>query len=417
SRDILQLPAPFLQTLTMDISQLIESIDSVTASGNLETVDPQQRAELYEACNRLKSQCESPVDKTLKLLYTCHQAIAVRLAVDLKLFDAIAKRTSECEDGKVRVGQLSEDVKADPKLVQRIMKSLVPLDILKQHTSDTFSTTRFTEAYVSSSWMSGAVIFFTHLFLFVARLPEYFKEKGWKNPDDIEDSPFNFVLGSKRGYFDYMSSNPYYDNAFHAVMASPYRRDEKSWMDFYPVEEKLRVQSASDVVLVDVGGGRGKDLQIFRERFPDLKGRLVLQDLSHVAEAADTSSQIETQAHNFFDEQPVKGAKAYYLRTVLHDWPDKQAVEILSRLREAMGPDSLVLIHEKAMPETNIPWMAAIGDMTMMTAFSARERTKNEWETLLNLAKLKLTGFWKPDGTSDQQQVIIEGRVHSCENC
>lgn len=401
----------------MDISRLIESIDSVTSSGNLEAVDPQQRAQLFQACDRLRSQCESPVDKTLRLLYTCHQAITVRLAVDLKLFDAIAKRTSESEDGKVRVGQLSEDVKADPKLVGRIMKSLVPLDILKQDTSDTFSSTPFAAAYVSTSWMSAAVIFFTHLSLFVAQLPEYFKQKGWKNPDDIDDSPFNFALGSKRGYFDYMAANPYYQDAFDTVMASPYRRDEKSWLDFFPVEEKLQVQSASEVLLVDVGGGRGKDLQAFRERFPGLQGKLVLQDLSHVTETADIPCEIETQVHNFFDEQPVKSAKAYYLRTVLHDWPDKQAVEILSRIREAMGPNSLVLIHEKAMPETNIPWMAAIGDMTMMTAFSAAERTKNEWETLLNNAGLKLTGFWKPEGASAQQQVIIEGAVHSCEHC
>ena len=49
--------------------------------------------------------------------FKCHQAIAIRLAVDLKLFDAIVKRASESEDGRVRVGQLSEDVKADPKLV------------------------------------------------------------------------------------------------------------------------------------------------------------------------------------------------------------------------------------------------------------------------------------------------------------
>lgn len=214
-----------------------------------------------------------------------------------------------------------------------------------------------------------------------------------------------------------MSSKPYYQNAFDTVMASPYRRDEKSWLDFFPVEEKLQVRDSSDVLLVDVGGGRGKDLQAFRERCPTLPGRLVLQDLSYVTETADIAGEIECQTHNFFDEQPVKGAKAYYLRTVLHDWPDKQAVEILSRLREAMGPDSLLLIHEKAMPETNIPWMAAIGDMTMMTAFSAGERTRNEWEILLNKAGLRLGGFWKPEGTDAQQQVIIEGTVSSCDYC
>ncbi|KAF9889280.1 hypothetical protein FE257_007388 [Aspergillus nanangensis] len=398
----------------MDIPRLIQSINLATASGNLD-VDPQQRAELYQACDRLKSQCESPLDKTLRLLYTCHQAITVRLAVDLKLFDAIAKLSSESEDSKVRVGQLAEDVQADPKLVGRIMRSLVPLDILKQHTSDTFSPTPCTAAYISSCWMSGAVIFFTHLFLFVSQLPEFFQQKGWKNPDDIDDSPFNFALGSKAGYFEYLSSKPYYQNAFDTVMASPYRREEKSWLDFFPVEEKLHGQSPSDVLLVDVGGGRGKDLQTFREKFPYLKGRVVLQDLAHVLESADLPGEIEIQAHSFFDEQPIKNAKAYYLRTVLHDWPDKQAVEILSRLREAMGPSSLLLIHEKAMPETNIPWMAAIGDMTMMTAFSSAERTKNEWEILLNKAGFKLNRVWKPEGTSAQQQVIIEGAIHSLE--
>lgn len=39
------------------------------------------------------------------------------------------------------------------------MKALVPLNILKQDAADTFSPTQYTAAYVSTSWMSGAVIF------------------------------------------------------------------------------------------------------------------------------------------------------------------------------------------------------------------------------------------------------------------
>lgn len=246
------------------------------------------------------------------------------------------------------------------------------------------------------------------MFLFISKLPEYFQEKGWKTPDDVADSPWSFTLGTKTSYFEYMASKPYYQNAFDTVMAAPYRRNEVDWKDFFPVQEKLQVQKPSDVLLVDVGGGRGKDLQAFREKFPDLPGKLVLQDLAHVSETAKLPSGIEVQVHNFFDEQPVKGAKAYYLRTVIHDWPDKQAVEILSRLREAMSPDSLLLIHEKAMPETNIPWMAAIGDMTMMTAFSSLERNRAEWQALLNKAGLKINKFWKPEGSDSMQQVIIE---------
>lgn len=61
--------------------------------------------------------------------FKCYQAIAVRLAADVKLFDAIAMHTSENEDGKVRVGQLSEDVKADPTLVRKNL-SVPPTQIL-----------------------------------------------------------------------------------------------------------------------------------------------------------------------------------------------------------------------------------------------------------------------------------------------
>jgi len=43
--------------------------------------------------------------------------MAIRLGVDLKLFDAIANRSSEQEGGQVTVSQIAEDVKADPKLV------------------------------------------------------------------------------------------------------------------------------------------------------------------------------------------------------------------------------------------------------------------------------------------------------------
>lgn len=54
----------------MDFAQLIESIELATSSGNLESLDPQQQTQLYEACDRLRSKCESPLDKTLRLLYT-----------------------------------------------------------------------------------------------------------------------------------------------------------------------------------------------------------------------------------------------------------------------------------------------------------------------------------------------------------
>ena len=45
--------------------------------------------------------------------------MALRLGVDLKLFDAISARSESQENGVVTVQQISEDVKVDPKLVRK----------------------------------------------------------------------------------------------------------------------------------------------------------------------------------------------------------------------------------------------------------------------------------------------------------
>lgn len=53
-----------------------------------------------------------------------------------------------------------------------------------------------------------------------------------------------------------------------------------------------------------------------------------------------------TVAHNFFEPQPVKNAAVYFLRNVLHDWPDEEACEILSNIRDAAGPNSKLIVFE-----------------------------------------------------------------------
>lgn len=212
-------------------------------------------------------------------------------------------------------------------------------------------------------------------------------------------------------YWDYLEAKPYYQDAFNTVMASSYRREGQDWFEYFPVEEKLRVEDSSDVLLVDIGGCHGVELGGFHKKFPNLPGRLILQDLPHVVETGDIPAGIEAQGYSFFDEQPVRGARAYYLRNVLHDWPDKQVVQILGRAREAMTAKSLLLIEEKVLAEGGVPLMAAIGDMSMMVSFAAAERTKNEYQVLLDEAGLELVGLWRPQDAAVLQSSVLEARV------
>ena len=85
---------------------------------------------------------------------------------------------------------------------------------------------------------------------------------------------------------------------------------------------------------------------------------------------------MEPIKHNSITPQPVRYAKAYYLRTVLHDWPDKQAGEIFSNIRLAMDTQSMLLINEDALPEDKVPMYPAELVISMTAALSSLDRTQ-----------------------------------------
>ena len=231
----------------------------------------------------------------------------------------------------------------------------------------------------------------------LSKLPEYFEVTGYKNPDDAFDGPFQYAMGTKLHCFDWLKTKPRLQNAFNTVMGITRLRKGEDWFEHYPVLEKLRADSDRDVVLVDIGGGLGHGLVALRERFPALGGRLILQDLPVVIDdVKDLPVGCEAMAHDFFNPQPVKGAKAYFLRFVLHDWPDKQAKEILQNIRDAMDEKSVLLVSESTMPVSNVSLWSAQVDFSMMALFSALDRTERQFEELLESSGFELVKVWTP---------------------
>ena len=110
--------------------------------------------------------------------------------------------------------------------------------------------------------------------------------------------------------------------------------------EFYTVGERLGQGLREDedaVLIVNVGGGLGHDLEEFRAKHASLAGRLVLQNRPEVIEQITSINPgLVPMAHDFFTPQPVMGARAYYLHSVLHDWDDEKSRRILSRLGLAM---------------------------------------------------------------------------------
>ena len=116
----------------------------------------------------------------------------------------------------------------------------------------------------------------------LARLPAYLVSTKHQDPRAKDTTPFHFAFGTKISPWDWASTKPEIIQAFVLHM-SGYHIERPSWMDpgFYPLEERLVSgcrHGIGEVLLVDVGGGLGHDLEEFRHKCASLieERRLVL---------------------------------------------------------------------------------------------------------------------------------------------
>ena len=251
--------------------------------------------------------------------------------------------------------------------------------------------------------------------------PRFLAETSYKNPTDARDGPFQYAYQTKLGFFDWASTHPDILQNFGTHM-SGYTSQRGTWEQIYPVQERLLSPSITDdeVVLVDMGGGAGHDLSRFASKYLPQRQTpvLVLQDLpdviSTLAAKESLPLSIKPTAHNFFESQPVKGARAYYMHSVLHDWPDTEAVKILKALHSALlvrtpsGHSPKLLVNENVLPAMGAKTRAASLDLMMCAYHAASERSEKEWRALLESAGYKITGVYVSDAA---EEGIIEAEA------
>jgi hypothetical protein len=98
-------------------------------------------------------------------------------------------------------------------------------------------------------------------------------------------------------------------------------------------------------------------------------------------------------AGDFFDAVP-EGADAYLLKSVIHDWDDERSVAILANCLKAMPADGTLLLVEPVLPPRISPspdtHYMVMSDLNMLVCTGGRERTEQEFRTLLDAAGFTL---------------------------
>ena len=147
----------------------------------------------------------------------------------------------------------------------------------------------------------------------LVELPQYFKTHGYNSPNNPTAGPFQHAFATNLETFAYWATLPEVMQNFNTYMTGN-ESTRLTWIDWYPIEERLLRGIKSDddaVVMIDIAGGRGHYLAAFKEKFPHIKGRFILQEVPDVIDDIQTlDSSIERMRHDMFTPQPIKGNKS-----------------------------------------------------------------------------------------------------------
>ena len=112
----------------------------------------------------------------------------------------------------------------------------------------------------------------------------------------------------------------------------------------------------------------------------------------------------EVIAGDFFKEIPVN-ADAYFMRHIIHDWNDAECVTILENIAANCEKGNKVLIAEWIVTKPNVADAGKLLDMEMLLYLTGRERTEDEYASLLSKAGFEYSGVTPTDSVVS----IVEG--------
>ena len=305
----------------------------------------------------------------------------VHVVATLRVADHIAAGTTD-------IGPLAAAAGADRDSLHRVLRHLVSKGLFTESAPGRFELNELAQGLLGESGRIGfdldsfggrmAHAWGTLLSAVRSGKPAYHEAFGCGFWEDLEAHP---DIGAK---FDQLMGP-----AGHGVPDWRVLVDPADW-------ESVRT-------VVDVGGGTGMLLaEILRAR-PGVRGTLVdlarpVAGSAEVFEAAGVADRATAVAQSFFDPLP-SGADLYVLKSVLGDWPDREATAILKRCAEAARPSGRVVAFTGAGPGEE-----ASPELLMMVLVGGRSRTLDEFGEMAREAGLEV----KAVGRQASGRVIAE---------
>ncbi|KAF2109356.1 cercosporin toxin biosynthesis protein [Lophiotrema nucula] len=365
---------------------------------------------LLKAASDISRTVLKPSNYLKSFAYTYHEITAIAVVLEFNIHTAVPVT------GSISFKQLAEKVEILPGRLERVLRLLFLKGIFYEaepnHVAHTDVSLYLAENHLLAAFMRHC----THeAFPAASRVVDAFRA----HPQDEEpnETGFNVAFNTEDPLFSWLAARPDRFSNFNDAMEGISQgggRSADQVVGGYPWAD------LGKATIVDVGGGNGHISIALAKAYPELS--FVVQDFASPVEQGkaglpkELQHRIRFEEHDMFAEQSVKGADAYYLRHILHDWPDKWAVKIISKLVPALKHGARILISDSVIPppgqlssldEKLVRYL----DIQMMVLHNARERTEEDFAEILRQAdaRLKLIKVWKK-GESVAASTLIEAQ-------
>ena len=207
---------------------------------------------------------------------------------------------------------------------ERFLRYLAAQGVIGEVNIESWVPTNVTRALTNPNLRAGVVHTFDLVGSCFHKMPDWLIEHDFKTPAETHDCPFQPAFGTKQDLFEWFPSHPQFLNNFNSWMAGQ-REGREGWLEFYDFEKEIidgfEKGKGEGTLVVDIGGARGHELQAIRQKFPNLPGRLILQDLPETVKQAPTDVGFEPQVHDFFTPEPIIGMSTTPMTYLIHHLP------------------------------------------------------------------------------------------------
>ncbi|PKY07885.1 S-adenosyl-L-methionine-dependent methyltransferase [Aspergillus campestris IBT 28561] len=398
---------PEVSKLLATVTSLGETVKKHAITDNDNSASRESRRELLSATRQLTNELQNEGQIVEGYLYGTIDPLLIKMGIDLGIFRTLVDSSSP-----VTLGELVAASGADEVLLARIMRGLSSIHAVNEAGIERYEPNKVTRAFTTVKGESGMDVFHNINHPGWQSLPQCLRATDYRNPTDPAQMWFGRQFNGEP-YFDWLGKRPELLHSFHQFMSTQ-RDGHAHWLEFYPIQQQLLpgfdAGDPNAVFMVDVGGSVGHEIQEVKRRYPDIPGRMVLQDVPATIARVIPENGMEAMAHDFFTPNSIKGARAYYLRNVLHDWDDDRCRVILNHIRDAMTPGySVLLINEFSIPLKGACSFATHSDFMLMAINAAVERTEQQWYHLMQSVGLQIKQIWSLEPDTESLLEVTRG--------